>query len=73
MKFENAEVSVIKSKRKTISIQVKPNEVIVRAPIKMKQTEIKKFVESKRNWIEKHLHSISENQKLLQDTEPYTE
>ena len=73
MIFGNAELSVIKSKRKTISIQVKPNEVIVRAPIKMKQTEIKKFVESKRNWIEKHLHSISENQKLLQDTEPYTE
>ena len=73
MKFENAEVSVIKSKRKTISIQVKPNEVIIRAPIKMKQTEIEKFVESKRNWIEKHLHSISENQKLLQNTEPYTE
>ena len=62
MKFENAEVSVIKSKRKTISIQVKPNEVIIRAPIKMKQTEIEKFVESKRNWIEKHLQTFSEKQ-----------
>ncbi len=39
MKFENAEVSVIKSKRKTISIQVKPNEVIIRAPIKMKEKD----------------------------------
>ena len=73
MKFENAEVSVIKSKRKTVSIQVKPNEVIVRAPIRMKQNEIEKFVETKRNWIEKHLQSVSEKQKLLQNTEPYTE
>ena len=73
MKFENAEVSVIKSKRKTVSIQVKPNEVIVRAPTRMKQNEIEKFVETKRNWIEKHLQSVSEKQKLLQNTEPYTE
>ena len=73
MKFENAEVSVIKSKRKTFSIQVKPNEVIVRAPTRMKQNEIEKFVETKRNWIEKHLQSDSEKQKLLQNTEPYTE
>ena len=73
MKFENAEVSVIKSKRKTVSIQVKPNEVIVRAPTRMKQNEIEKFVETKRNWIEKHLQSVSEKQKLLENIEPYTE
>lgn len=53
MIFENAEVTVIKSKRKTISIQIKPNEVIVRAPTRLKQNEIEKFVETKRNWIEK--------------------
>ena len=73
MKFENTDVSVIKSKRKTISIQVKPNEVIIRAPIKMKDKEIEKFAESKRNWIEKHLQSLSEKQKLLQNIEPYSE
>lgn len=73
MKFENAEVSVIKSKRKTVSIQVKPNEVIVRAPTRMKQNEIEKFVESKRNWIEKHLQSLSEKQKLFENIEPYSD
>lgn len=73
MKFENAEVSVIKSKRKTISIQVKPNEVIIRAPTRMKQNEIEKFVEIKRNWIEKHLQSVSEKQKLFENIEPYSE
>ena len=73
MFFENAEVSVIRSNRKTISIQIKPNEVIVRVPARMKQNEIEKFVEIKRNWIEKHLQSFSERKKLLQNTEPYTE
>ncbi len=73
MKFENAEVSVIKSKRKTISIQIKPNKVIIRAPLRMKEKEIEKFAESKRNWIEKNLKSVSEKQKLLQNTEPYSE
>lgn len=73
MKFENAEVSVIKSKRKTLSIQVKPNEVIICAPLKMKEKEIEELTESKRNWIEKHLQSVYERQKLLQDTEQYTE
>ena len=73
MIFGNAEVTVIKSKRKTISIQIKPDEVIVRAPTRMKQSEIEKLVESKRNWIEKHLKSVYEKQKLLQKSEPYTE
>ena len=73
MIFGNAEVSVIKSKRKTISIQVKPNEVIVRAPIKMKEKEIEKFVESKRNWIEKHLQSLLEKQKLSENIDHYSD
>lgn len=71
--FENAKFTVIKSKRKTISIQVKPHEVTVRAPTAMKQSEIEKFVQTKRGWIEKHLKALAEKQKLLQNTEPYTE
>ncbi len=73
MIFENAEVSIIKSNRKTISVQVKPNAVIVRVPARMKEKEIEKFVESKRGWIEKHLKSVAEKQKLLCNTEPYSE
>ena len=73
MNFENAEVSVIRSNRKTISIQVKPNEVIIRAPFRMKEKEIEKFAESKRNWIEKHLKSLSEKQKALENIEPFSD
>ena len=72
MFFENAKVSLIRSNRKSLSVQIKPNRVIIRAPNKMKQSDIEKFVESKIKWIEKHLNSISEKQDNLQETEPFT-
>ena len=73
LKFENAEVSVIKSKRKTVSIQIITNQVIVRAPLRMSEEDIEKIVELKRNWIIKHLNLASEKQKALDNIEPFTE
>lgn len=70
--FGDAKISIIYSQRKTISIEVKSGEVIVRAPIYMKDNEINSFLESKKAWIEKHLLSIAERQKNLQDLTPYT-
>lgn len=72
MVIHNAEVSLIRSKRKTISIQIKPNQIIIRAPQRMKEKDIEKFVESKRIWIEKHLESVLEKQKSLDPAEPYS-
>ena len=46
---------LIRSKRKTIGIQVKNGMVIVRAPMRTSLKEIDAFVESSRNWIDKHL------------------
>ena len=46
--------TIVKSNRKTVCITVKPDlSVEVRAPLRMKQSEIEKFVSSKREWIEK--------------------
>lgn len=46
--------SIIKSDRKTVCITVKPDlSVEVRAPLKMKPSEIEDLVLSKRRWIEK--------------------
>lgn len=69
----NAEISVIRSKRKSISVEIKAGNVIVRAPLRMKDKEIQKFIESKKNWIEKHLLIFAERQKKLKDLKPYTE
>ena len=73
LKFENAEVSVIRSKRKTISVEIRANQVTVRSPLRMSEKDIEKFVESKRNWIIKHLKLAAEKQKALGDIEPFTE
>lgn len=75
LSFENSktEILIIRSNRKTISIEVKPNEVVVRAPVRMKDKDIEEFVESKRNWIEKHLQIVSERQLHLNELEPYSE
>ena len=58
---------IIRSSRKTIAIQIHPDgKILVRAPKRMRIEEIKRFVESKAGWIEKHLSncSVQEQQKL---------
>ena len=52
----NVPYQIIKSDRKTIAIQIKPNgQVVVRCPKRMRVEEARRFVESKADWIEKHL------------------
>ena len=55
----NFNVEIIRSKRKTLSLEIKPDgKIIARAPLRMKQSEIEKFVNSKSDWIEKHLQKL---------------
>ena len=52
----NAPYQIIKSDRKTIAIEIKPDgQVVVRCPKQMRIEEARRFAESKANWIEKHL------------------
>ncbi len=51
----NINVRIIRSNRKNLSIELKPNEIIARAPMRMEDKEIYKFIESKQSWIDKHL------------------
>lgn len=52
----NVPYQIIKSDRKTIAIQIKPDgQVVVRCPKRMRIEEARRFVESKADWIEKHL------------------
>jgi predicted metal-dependent hydrolase len=46
---------IIRSKRKTIALIVKPDgSLIVRAPLRVSRKSIQEFVEKNRGWIEKH-------------------
>jgi len=62
------EYQIIRSSRKTISLQIKPNgELIVRCPRQMKNADVQAFVESKRGWIQKRL------QKTDNQPHPFTQ
>ena len=66
-------ISIIRSNRKTLSIQLKNGEIIARAPLRMKDKDIYSFIESKKSWIEKNLAKIEEREKAISDVEPFTE
>lgn len=60
---ETLKVEVIRSNRKTMSIQVKKTgQVIVRAPLWMKNSDIDRLICKKERWIRKHLE-VFEQQK----------
>jgi len=73
MILSNVKITIIRSNRKTLSIQLKHDEIIARAPLRMKDKEIYSFIESKKAWIEKHLAAISEREKVLDDVQPFTQ
>ena len=55
--------TLIRSKRKTLSIHVRDTGVEVRAPLKMPARDIERFVASKEKWIVKGLMTIKERAK----------
>ena len=64
----NVPYQIIKSDRKTIAIQIKPDgQVVVRCPKRMRIEEARRFVESRADWIEKHLAK-----RQPQEVEKYT-
>lgn len=65
-------IQVIKSKRKTISIELKADRMIVRAPQRMSQQDIYGFVLRKRDWIEKNVKIMQERLKNVENVTPYT-
>ena len=62
---------IIRSNRKTIAIQIMPDgSIVVRSPKRMRVDEVRKFVNSKSTWIEKHLtNRVPRNVEKLTDSE----
>lgn len=63
--------TIIKSDRKTIAIQIQPDgTVIVRCPKRVAMDEVTRFVDSKSEWIDKHLAKRnSQRQRKLTEQE----
>lgn len=59
----NETIQIIRSSRKTISLQVKSDgTILVRAPLFMPEREIRRFLREKSDWIEKHMAKVAEQQ-----------
>ena len=69
----DVKVNIIRSNRKTLSIQLKSGEIIARAPLRMQDKEIYSFIESKKSWIEKNLAKMEEREKAISEVQPFTQ
>ena len=60
MKYE-----IIRSKRKTLALEVKIDELIIRAPLSVTDEETNNFLLKHKRWIENHLKRVESHQKNL--------
>jgi len=63
--IENIPINIIRSSRKTISIEIKTDYILIRAPKYMSRRSIYAFLNEKRSWIEKHLYLMQERKVAL--------
>lgn len=56
-------VRIIRSSRKTVGLEIRAGELIVRAPLYMTQERIDAFLQKHRRWIETHLRQAQERAK----------
>lgn len=70
--IDNLPVKVIRSKRKTISIELKPEGILVRAPQRLSDQKIREFLHQKREWIDKHWQNMEQRKKEVESLEPFT-
>lgn len=66
-------IQIIRSQRKTLSLQIDSSgQIIARAPMRMPEADIQKFIREKANWIEKHLQKRQTEQAALQEEGNFT-
>ncbi len=70
---DEVKLTIIRSDRKTLSIQLKAGEIIARAPVGMSDKDIYGFIEEKRGWIERNLARINEQQNSADGGQPFTQ
>ena len=73
MQVGDISAQLIRSKRKTLSIEIQPNGVIIRAPKWASRREIENFIIRKESWIKKHQQKIQARQSQVENLEPLTD
>ena len=65
---DDIRVYVVRSRRKTVSAEIdKDLSVLVRAPLRMSEKDIRKFLQSNEDWIRKHRRKLAERQEKTKD------
>lgn len=72
IKFNELQVNIIYSSRKSIAIELHMDGIFVRAPKDMSCHEINAFLNEKRDWIENHLTKIQERKDAIEQLPPFT-
>ena len=55
----NLPVTVIRSRRRTLSLEIRPDcTVVVRAPLRCSEAEIRRFISEKEGWLLRHLEKM---------------
>ena len=68
---EKISYQIIRSQRKTMSLEIKSDgQIIVRAPLRLSQVRIRRFVEQKQEWILKNLEKIQKREVQRGRTNP---
>ena len=63
------EVTILRSKRKTIAIQINPDlSLTVKAPIGAPQKDIEKVLKEQEGWIQKHIEQIKKYEAKMKET-----
>lgn len=73
MQVGDISAQLIRSKRKTLSIEIQPNGVIIRAPKWASRREIENFIIRKESWIKKHQQKVQVRQSQVENLEPLTD
>jgi predicted metal-dependent hydrolase len=66
MQLAEFEIQLIRSRRKSLSLQIKPEGVILRAPQYAPKIALKAFALSKLNWLRKHQQKFAKKPKAKQ-------
>lgn len=72
LNIDNLKPNILYSNRKSIAIELKPGELLVRAPKGVPRETIDDFLVKKRSWIEKHWTKMQERQEALEQLAPFT-
>ena len=70
--INNIPLKILHTSRKTLSLEITPDGLLVRAPRHMTRGQIDTFLTEKSTWIEKHWRIMQERQEALSQLSPYT-